>query len=230
MKTGYGLRDTNVGCRVSSVGMLRGIATGILLMAVYTSAQEPGMEMSGFRVPEYDKQGNMTAQLFGRHAEVRSPEKVKIDQLRLEFYQTGTTFVTIESPFCFYNPKTREAASEATVSAIADKIEMTGRGFEWKPALQSIQIFNDVHVVMENSGELTNPVFSSGNAVTGGVVTITSKELLLDYAAKVAHFEKDVCVKNGTTEMHCEQLAVPLSEGDGARVLNLPGMTKSVVE
>lgn len=188
------------------------------------------MEMSGFRVPEYDDQGNMTAQLFGRHAEVRASSEVKIDQLRLEFYQAGAKFVTVESPFCFYNPQTREAHSDAAVSAVADKIEVTGRGFEWKPSRHSVQIFNDVHVVMENSGELTSPVLSSGGAVTGGVVTITSKELLLDYTAKIAHFEKDVCVQNGGTEMHCENLKIPLGEGGGAGVLSLPGMTKSIGE
>lgn len=204
------------------------------------SAQEPGMEMSGFRVPEYDNLGNMTAQLFGRHAEVRAGGEVKIDKLRLEFYQAGATFVTIESPFCFYNSQKREAYSDEAVSAIADKIQLTGRGFNWNPSNHNVRVFNDVHVVLENagglknsllSGGLTNNVSSDGGTVTGGVVTITSKELFLDYTVKMVQFEKEVQVQSSDgTEMRCEKLKIPLGEGRSAGFLDIPGMTKAVAE
>ena len=201
------------------------------LLAVCAPAQERGMEMSGFRVPEYDSQGNMTAQLFGRHAEVGLSGEVKIDQLRLEFYQAGAKFVTVESPFCFYDSQKREAYSVADVSAEADKIQVKGRGFEWKPSSHSVRIFNDVHVVLEDSGRLTGSVFAEdGDAPTGGVVTITSKELFLDYTGKMVQFEKEVCVRNGSgTEMHCEKLKIPLGDGRDEGFLALPGM-KAVAE
>lgn len=198
------------------------------------------MEMSGFRVPEYDKNGNMTAQLFGRHAEVCDSGEVKIDKLHLEFYKDGAKFATVDSPFCFYNPQKREAYSDAEVFAVAEKIQVTGRGFEWKPSLHSVRIFNDVHVVLENSGggtntllsgELTDTFLSGGNAGTSGVVTITSKELFLDYIEKTVQFEGDIHVQNGGgTEMHCGKLKIPLGEGRSASFLSLPGMTEPVVE
>ncbi len=220
MKAEYGMRDVRFG-----------IALGfLLLLAVCSSAQEKGMEMSGFRVPEYDKQGNMTAQLFGRHAEVCDSGEVKIDKLHLEFYKDGAKFATVESPFCFYNSQTREAHSDAEVSAVAEKIELTGRGFEWKPALHFIRIFNDVHVVLESSDGLTNVLFSVGEASTGGVVTITSKELFLDYTEKTVQFEQNVCVQNGGTEMRCEKLKVPLGEGRAAGFLARPVKAGTVTE
>jgi hypothetical protein len=202
------------------------LLAAVCVLAVCSPAQEKGMEMSGFRVPEYDDQGNMTAQLFGKHAEVAVSGEVKIDQLRLEFYQDGATFVTVESPFCFYDSQKREAYSDAVVSAVADKIQVTGRGFEWKPALHSVRIFNEAHVVLEDAGRLSSSVFSgSESSSTGGVVTITSKELFLDYTAKMVQFEKEVCVKNSSgTEMHCEKLKIPLGEGQDAGFLTLPGM------
>ncbi len=212
----------------------------VCLLAAGAAAQEQGMEMSGFRVPEYDDQGNMTAQLFGKHAEVRAGGEVKIEKLHLEFYQTGEKFVTVESPFCFYNSQKREAYSDEAVSAVADKIQVTGRGFEWKPSLHSVRIFNDVHVVLENagslkntllSGGLTNSVPASGGAVTGGVVVITSKELFLDYTVKMVQFEKEVYVKSSDgTEMRCEKLKIPLNEGRSAGFLDIPGMTGAVTE
>lgn len=203
------------------------------MLAVCSPAQEKGMEMSGFRVPEYDDQGNMTAQLFGKHAEVALSGEVKIDQLRLEFYQAGAKFVTVESPFCFYNSQKREAYSDAVVSAVADKIKVTGRGFAWNPATHSVRIFNEVYVVLEDAGRLSSSVFpdEGSSSSTGGVVTITSRELFLDYTAKMVQFEKEVCVQNGSgTEMHCEKLKIPLGEGRSAGFLTLPGMTKAVAE
>ena len=219
---------------------IRKILAAACMLAGCVSAQEPGMEMSGFRVPEYDTQGNMTAQLFGKHAEVRAGGEVKIDKLHLEFYQAGKTFVTIESPFCFYNSQKREAYSDEAVSAVAEKIQLTGRGFVWNPSNHNVRVFNDVHVVMENagslknsllSGGLTNSVPSDGGAVTGGVVTVTSKELFLDYTAKMVQFEKEVHVQSSDgTEMRCEKLKIPLREGHSAGFLEIPGMAEAVAE
>ncbi len=201
------------------------------LLSVCSVAQEKGMELSGFRVPEYDEQGNMTAQIFGKHAEVGVSGEVRIDQLHLEFYQAGEKFVTIESPYCFYNSQSREAKSDAVVSAVAEKIKLTGRGFEWKPSSHSVRVFNDVYVILEDASQLNSSVFPSENVTTGGVVTITSKELFLDYTDKMVHFEKEVCVKNESgTEMHCEKLKIPLGEGRAGGFLTLPGMNKTVVE
>jgi len=218
------------------------LLAAVCLLSVCSPAQEQGMELSVFRVPEYDDQGNMTAQLFGRHAEVGLSGEVKIEKMRIEFYQAGATYVTVESPLCFYNAQKRAAHSDSEVSAVAEKIKATGRGFEWDPATHSIRVFNDVHVVLENtaglkssllSSGLTNSIVSGGavSTATGGVVTVTSKELLLDYIAKIVQFEKGVNVTSSDgTEMHCEKLKIPLNEGRTAGVLKLPGMTEPDAE
>jgi len=216
------------------------LLAAVCALAVGVPAQEQGMELSGFRVPEYDNQGNMTAQLFGKHAEVRAGGEVKIERLHLEFYQAGAKFVTIESPFCFYNSQKREAYSDEAVSAVADKIQVTGRGFNWNPSNHNVRVFNDVHVVMENAGSLKNSLLSggltnsapaAGGAVTGGVVTVTSRELFLDYTAKMVQFEKEVHVQSSDgTEMRCEKLKIPLADGRKAGFLDIPGMTNAVSE
>jgi hypothetical protein len=233
MKMGYEYRVPGGGWRLLRVcpALFNAVASCVLLVAAYASAQEKGMEMSRFRVPDYDDKGNMTAQLFGRHAEVGADNEVRIDQLRIEFYQNGATFATVESPFCFYNSQKRAAHSDAAVTAVADKIRMEGRGFEWDPASHSVRIFNDVHVVVENAGRVTGSILSSGVATTGGVVTITSRELFLDYTAKMVQFEKEVCVVNDDgTEMRCEKLKIPLGEGRGAEFFATTKITEPVAE
>jgi hypothetical protein len=225
------MRHMSYGIRNAGCALRRGIVIGVMLMAACVPAQEKGMEMSIFRVPEYDAKGNMTAQLFGQHAEVGADNEVKIDQLRIEFYQDGAKFATVESPFCFYNSQKKAAHSDARVTAVADKIKVDGRGFEWDPASHSVRIFNDVHVVVENAGGMTGSILSSGVATTSGVVTITSKELFLDYTAKMVQFEKEVRVLNDDgTEMRCEKLKIPLGEGRGAEFFSTPKITESVVE
>jgi hypothetical protein len=182
-------------------------------------------------VPEYDDKGTMTAQLFGRHAEVGADNEVRIDRLRIEFYQDGAKFATVESPFCFYNSLTRKAQSDAPVTAVADKIKMEGRGFEWDSATHSVRIFNEVHVVVENAGKVTGSILSSEAATTGGVVTITSKELFLDYTVKMVQFEKEVRVVNDDgTEMHCEKLKIPLGEGRGDQFFSTTKITEPGAE
>ena len=96
---------------------------------------------------------------------------------------------------------------------------------------RSSWIFNDVHVVVENAGRVTGSILSSGVATTGGVVTITSRELFLDYTAKMVQFEKEVCVVNDDgTEMRCEKLKIPLGEGRGAEFFATTKITEPVAE
>jgi hypothetical protein len=233
MKTGYECRVPGGGWRLlrACPALFNAVAIGALLAAACASAQEKGMEMSRFRVPDYDDKGNMTAQLFGQHAEVGVDNEVRIDRLRIEFYQNGATFATVESPFCFYNSQKRVARSDAMVTAVADKIRMEGRGFMWDPASHSVRIFNEVHVVVENAGRMQASVLSSGVSTTGGVVTITSRELFLDYAVKMVQFEKEVRVVNDDgTEMRCEKLKIPLGEGRGAEFFSTPMITEPVTE
>ena len=233
MKTGYEWRVPGGGGRLlrACPALFNAVAIGALLVAACAPAQEKGMEMSGFRVPEYDDKGTMTAQLFGRHAEVGADNEVRIDRLRIEFYQDGAKFATVESPFCFYNSQTRKAQSDAPVTAVADKIKMEGRGFEWDSATHSVRIFNEVHVVVENAGKVTGSILSSEAATTGGVVTITSKELFLDYTAKMVQFEKEVRVLNDDgTEMRCEKLKIPLGEGRGAEFFSTTKITEPGAE
>ena len=65
MKTRYECRVAGGEWRELSAGMLRRVAIGILLLAGSVFAQQDmNMEVTGFRVPEYDGQGVMTSQLF----------------------------------------------------------------------------------------------------------------------------------------------------------------------
>ncbi|MDD3276399.1 MAG: LptA/OstA family protein [Kiritimatiellales bacterium] len=214
MKTRYECRVAGGRCRVLSAGMRGIVLTSMLLLAVSVWAQQDmDMEITGFRVPEYDAQGVMTSQLFGERAEVQGGGEVKITTLRVEFYKEGKTVVTVNSPYCFYNQKTREAHSDAPVSAEMDRLTMTGRGYLLESGQNTVKVFDDSRVVVKDAAKQMSGV----PAVTGGTnaeTVITSKELFLDYKARTAQFEKNVHVQDPKMEMFCDTLKIKFGENN----------------
>ena len=66
-------------------------------------AVEPGLEISGFRAPEYGDDGEMLSQIFGDHAGMLGEGMVEIRGLRIEFYRGGGTAAVVEAPHCRYD-------------------------------------------------------------------------------------------------------------------------------
>lgn len=181
-------------------------------LAVSAAAQQDiNMEISGFRVPEYDEQGVMTSQLFGDRAEVEGGGEVKITTLRVEFYKEGKTVVTVTSPYCFYNQKTREAHSDAPVAADMDRLTMRGRGFLLKSSDNTVQVFDDSRVVIKDAAKQAGGALKASSS-TNSETVITSKELFLDYKARKARFEKNVHVQDAKMEMYCDKLDIQFGQ------------------
>jgi lipopolysaccharide export system protein LptA len=191
---------------------LRRIAAGILLLTGSVCAQQDlNMEVKGFRVPNYDDKGAMTSQLFGDRAEMEGGGEVKITGMRIEFYKEGKTAVTVTSPYCFYNQKTREAHSDAPVATDMERLTMTGRGFRLEPSSRTVQVLADSRVTVKDvmkevSGEAVAGVSSNTETV------ITSQTLFLDYKARKARFEKDVHVQDPKMEMFCDELELQMGQ------------------
>jgi lipopolysaccharide export system protein LptA len=190
------------------------LASGILLLAVSVPAQQDvNMEISGFRVPEYDDQGIMTSQLFGDRAEVGGGGEVKITGLRIEFYKGGKTLMEVSSPYCFYNQKTREAHSDAPVAADMERVKVRGRGFRLQSDKGEVRVLEESRVTIEDvmqQVESSTPL--SGDRGTNDVTVISSKEMALDYKAKTVRFEQNVHVQDPKMALDCGTLAVRFGE------------------
>ncbi len=189
-------------------------AAGLLLLPVpVVQAQMTGVEISAFRVPEYDAQGVMTSQLFGDRAEVGEDNVVNITGLRIEFYKGSNTMMKVSSPYCFYNQKTREAHSDAPVAADMDKLHVRGEGFSLKPGDSTVRILNSSEVTIEDMMQKVKadtPL--TGDRGTNAVTVITSKELFLDQKAKKVRFEQNVHVQDPKMVMDCGTLEVRFGE------------------
>lgn len=138
-------------------------AIGILVAgAGWAPAQKPvtplqpqNQQVTGFRVPSYDAQNNLTSQMFGDAATILTDGRVDITELRMEFYSGAAsnrqTEMRVTSPRCVYNRNSGSATSDAPVRIARDNMVVTGIGFEWNNKDQRLVILRDAKVVLKEA-------------------------------------------------------------------------------
>jgi len=126
-----------------------------LLLCGVAVAQDfgTGMEISGFRVPDYDDQGKLRAQLYGEHANVLEGREVEITNLKIEMYKDGKVAMTVFSPHCFFNMETRQARSEGRVLIESGLMTIVGRGFTWSAEAGRFEILHDSKVLVKQAAK-----------------------------------------------------------------------------
>jgi hypothetical protein len=112
-----------------------------------------GMEISGFRVPDYDDQGQLRAQLYGEHAVVLENREVEITNLKIEMYKEGVVAMTVFAPHCFFNMETRQARSDGRVLIESGPMTVTGRGFTWSAEAGRFEILHDSKVLVKEAAK-----------------------------------------------------------------------------
>lgn len=189
------------------------VAVPAVLLSLNAAAQIEGMEISGFRVPEYDEQGQMTSQLFGDHAIMGADNKVKIEGVRLEFYNDGEVLLHAESPYCFYDRQAGMAHSDAPVHAEMDGVVLDGKGFELKAGERTVHVLDDCRVEISDVMQQADIHPSDDDAALSNSVTvITSKELFLNYEGRSARFVDMVHVDDSQLEMDSQSLEIRFGE------------------
>ena len=122
----------------------------VLALTVVGVAQRAGMELEGFRVPEYNDDGTMKSQLFGERAVLKDGGLVEITDLKIEFYQPGKSNVTVTAPHCNYERESRDAESDGPVKIDMQEMTVTGRGFVCKGQEYRFTILSDAKVVLKD--------------------------------------------------------------------------------
>ncbi len=110
-----------------------------------------GMEVAGFRVPDYDEKGQLRAQLYGEHATVLEGGEVEITHLKIEMYRDGKVVMTVFSPHCFFNMDSRQAHSEGRVLIESEFMTVVGQGFTWSAEAGRFEILHDSKVLVKES-------------------------------------------------------------------------------
>jgi hypothetical protein len=127
----------------------------VVAAALMCRAQDmgTGMEISGFRVPDYDDQGQLRAQLYGEYAKVLEDGDVEITNLKIEMYKDGEVAMTLFAPHCFFNKDTRQARSDGDVLIDSGMMTVVGRGFTWSAEAGRFEIMHDSKVLLKETAQ-----------------------------------------------------------------------------
>lgn len=202
----------------------------LLVSGLFATAQDMNMEITGFRVPDYDDQGEMSSQLFGEKAEIQPNGEVKINGMRIEFYKEKETFMEVTSPYCFYNQKEQKAHSDAVIFADMERVQMCGKGFVLESEVGAVRVLDDTVVTIHDIMQQKDGEASDSPGAKGGVTVITSKEMLIDHNSRTVWFEKNVHVEDPKVAIDCDVLEVNFSENNEIDWIEALGAVKLVNE
>lgn len=125
------------------------IAAGVLVGAAWFSLAQID-EIAGFRVPEYDENGNLKSQIYGDFAKIRDNDQIEITNLKIEMYRDGAIDILVTAPHCIYDQKSNRAHSESRVRIARDNTVITGEHFSWDMKEQHFVILKNAKVVLKN--------------------------------------------------------------------------------
>ncbi len=125
------------------------IFLAVATLAIAAVAQRTGMELKGFRVPEYNDDSTMKSQLFGERAILRDDGLVEISGLKIELYNIGESNAVVTAPHCLYDRNTRNASSDGDVKVEMQEMTLTGKGFLCEGEEYRFSIKSDAKVVLK---------------------------------------------------------------------------------
>jgi len=117
-----------------------------------------GAKIQNFRVPNYDDLGILTSQIFGEEANVLPNGNIEIDGLRIEFYVPGESDerpveMTVTSPSCLFNRSRGTIVSDDAIQIRRSEFVVTGTGFSFNNAEQSLKIESNSKVVLRGASK-----------------------------------------------------------------------------
>ncbi len=140
--------------------LIRLLVLGIFACGSLVVAQQLGgmedREINDFRIPEFDANGVLKSEIFGKKAKMLADNKIRITDLQIIMYKkrqaTSTTNevdAVLSSDHCTVDQKTKDAFSNADMKIVRDNVVITGKGFRWSAAVQRIEILNNFRMVMQ---------------------------------------------------------------------------------
>ena len=138
---------------------IRGVIGLFVLLATAAMAPAAGtndeLQIKGFRVPEYDDEGNMTSQIFGDFAKGLPDGFIQVEGLTMEFYKGSlsnrVTDMRVTAPRCLLHRGKKAAVSDSDVRIVrGEAMVVTGTGFMWNNNEQLLMIMSNSKVVLRN--------------------------------------------------------------------------------
>ena len=129
-------------------------ACGTICFAQQMTGMED-REIDDFRIPEFDANGVLKSEIFGKKAKMLPENKIRITGLQIIMYKkrpdassTNAVEAVLSSEHCTVDQKSKDAFSNAEMKIVRDNVVITGKGFRWSAGNQRIEILNNFHMVM----------------------------------------------------------------------------------
>ena len=140
--------------RLIKLLVLAFLACGPLAFAQSLGGMED-REIDDFRIPEFDANGVLKSEIFGKKAKMLADSKIRITGLQIIMYKkqlvagaTNEVDAVLTSEHCTVDQKTKDAFSNAEMKIVRDNVVITGKGFRWSADNQRIEILNNFYMVM----------------------------------------------------------------------------------
>ncbi len=141
------------------------LAVPALLCAQESKKSEPSFNLRDYmavgdglaeiRVPYYDDDGNLQAQLYGGYARLLENEVVDVTNLKIDVYEKGAVIMTIFAPQCFTaieesdGKKSLQVYSDGDVLIEMDQMTIAGHGFRFSSERSRFEILSDSRVLVK---------------------------------------------------------------------------------
>jgi hypothetical protein len=124
----------------------------MMFLPIFAQDSEPGEVAGGVRVPEINDEGVMTSLLTGREVRFRPRKPMEITGLEIFFFEPDgkTVRMNAVSPASSYDSIQGKVFSDEEIKISGDRFVITGTGYRYVAATQSLEIFEDVRVVFKN--------------------------------------------------------------------------------
>ncbi|NLB66044.1 MAG: hypothetical protein GX803_06210 [Lentisphaerae bacterium] len=120
--------------------------------------QMEGSMMEGFRLPEYDAQGQLVQEVRGKTAQFMADGIILLTDVEIEFYKDGQPSVLGATAECALDRTGQRAASRAPIRIVTEKAVLSGTGFAWSGTNKQVQILSNAKLTLDSrmeSGLLT---------------------------------------------------------------------------
>jgi hypothetical protein len=101
-----------------------------------------------FKVPRINDKGVMESVMTGERAKIRPGRPMEVEGLRIQFFQDDgeTVKLTVTSPGCSYDARSREAESDQAVEIRGDTFRVEGVGYTYRMEKEQMEIRDKVRV------------------------------------------------------------------------------------
>jgi hypothetical protein len=128
---------------------LLGLALSLGLAAAAWAQLRRGEQASGFRVPDYDAEGNLKMVIQGDQARMLTAQDVELENFRIDIYKDGEVDARVTAPHGIYNQRTRRARSTNDIRIVRGTTVISGTGYAYDAGPQRFEIHANAKVVVQ---------------------------------------------------------------------------------